>query len=240
MSILHSTRMAMRKMGVDLHRYDASQSASARMSRLLATHNVDVVLDVGANDGGYARELRDGGYRGRIVSFEPLIDVNQRLAAKAERDPLWTVVAPMALGASEGESIINVAGNSASSSLLDMKSAHVEAAPQSRFIGRQKVTVKRLDQVAPQFVGDAAAVYLKIDTQGFEYEVLQGATELLPHVVGIQLELSLVPLYEGQKLFREMLDDLSRRGFELCSVFPGFTDPRSAHMLQMDGVFFRP
>jgi hypothetical protein len=80
---------------------------------------------------------------------------------------------------------------------------------------------------------------LKIDTQGYEMAVLRGAEKMLPRLAGVQLELSLAPLYEGQTLYLELIDWLRARGFDLWSVIPGFVDPSSGRMLQFDGVFFR-
>jgi hypothetical protein len=80
---------------------------------------------------------------------------------------------------------------------------------------------------------------LKIDTQGYESEVLKGAPETLARVAGLQLELSLVPLYGGQKLMPEMLETVASLGFELWALVPNFLEPGTARMLQADATFFR-
>ena len=80
---------------------------------------------------------------------------------------------------------------------------------------------------------------MKLDVQGFEHKVLQGAGQVLRRVAGIQLELSLVPLYDGEHLFHPMLHDLEERGYELWSVIPGFVDPDTGRLLQLDAIFFR-
>jgi hypothetical protein len=82
-------------------------------------------------------------------------------------------------------------------------------------------------------------LFLKIDTQGYEDRVLRGAVELLPRAVGLQLEMSLVSLYEGQRRFDEMYVELVGKGFELWSMSPAFVDPRSGRLLQVDATFFR-
>lgn len=78
---------------------------------------------------------------------------------------------------------------------------------------------------------------MKIDVQGFERQVLAGATEILPQVKGIQLELSLVPLYESQPIYREMIKFLEKLGYELYALVPGFTEHKTGKLLQMDGIF---
>lgn len=118
-----------------------------------------------------------------------------------------------------------------------MKTLHVSAAPQSRYVGTEKVPLTRLDQIAHPFIEQSNKLLLKIDTQGYEMPVLEGAQNLLPRVHAIQLELSLVPLYEGQTLYKEMIDWLAGKGFDLWNVIPGFVDQISGRMLQRDRFF---
>lgn len=239
MTILHSIKDLALKVGVEVNWYNPAQSDIARLFRLLETHRIDTVLDVGANDGGYGRMLRRGGYGGAILSFEPLADAHMRLVQASNGDAAWQVAPRMAIGASNDEIEINVAGNSTSSSILPMRALHESAAPQSRYIGTEKVPLSRLDSVAHPFIEKSGNLLLKVDTQGYEMPVLEGAESLLPRVCGIQIELSLVPLYEGQMLYREVIDWIAGIGFELWSITPGFVDQKSGRMLQMDGVFFR-
>lgn len=239
MTLLHSVKELALKAGVEVNWYNPAQSDTARLFRLLETHGIDMILDVGANDGGYGKMLRRGGYRGAILSFEPLADVHARLMQAAQDDPAWQVAPRMAIGATDGEIAINIAGNSTSSSILTMQSLHESAAPQSRYVGTEMVPLRRLDGVAHPFIEQGKKLLLKIDTQGYEMPALEGARLHLPRIHGIQLELSLVSLYAGQVLYREMIDWLAGQGFELWSVMPGFVDQSSGRMLQMDGVFFR-
>jgi len=208
-----------------------------RRQRLLAEHRVDVVLDVGAARGGYARELRGFGYGGRIVSFEPIAAAYADLTAAAAGDPAWTAV-HTALGSTPGTQTINIASNSDSSSLLPMAEAHRQAAPHVDYVGQEEITVARLDDVAPEHLEAGSRPFLKIDTQGFERQVLEGAPETLERCVGLQLELSFVPLYDGGMLVDEAIGFAYDHGFRMAAFAQGFTDPRGA-MLQADGVFFR-
>ncbi len=120
-----------------------------------------------------------------------------------------------------------------------MNTTHSDAAPQSKYIGVVPVPISRLDSVKHAALDGARSILLKVDTQGYEMQVLQGAEELLSRVAGLQLELSRTPLYEGQALFLDIIEWLAQRGFSLWSVVPGFTDPRTGRMLQMDGVFYK-
>ena len=206
--------------------------------QLFDHYGVSVVIDVGANDGGYARELREFGYRGRIVSFEPLGGVYNRLSEAASRDSHWTAIRS-AVGDTSGRVVMNVAGNSTSSSVLPMLEAHEQSAPTSEYVGTEEVPIVRLDDVWSDHTAASDVTFLKVDTQGFERHVLDGAAQSLPCLVGVQLEMSFVPLYEGAMLFPEAMERLTSASFELVSLEPGFSDPASGRMLQADGVFMR-
>jgi len=82
-------------------------------------------------------------------------------------------------------------------------------------------------------------VFLKIDTQGFERAVLDGAARSLTRLEGAQLELSLVPLYEGEADWRALVDRLDAAGLHLAMVIPGYFDRHLNRMLQFDGIFLR-
>ncbi|MDP3323303.1 MAG: FkbM family methyltransferase [Hydrogenophaga sp.] len=239
MTLLNSIKNLALKAGIDVNWYNPAQSDTARLFKLLDFHKIDTILDVGANDGGYGKRLRQGGYTGSILSFEPLSSAHAKLVHASRGDVAWEIAPRMAIGSSIGEVEINIAGNSTSSSILSMQSLHETVAPQSRYVGTETVTLTRLDAVAHPFIEQSKNLLLKIDTQGYELPVLEGAEAILKRVRGIQLEMSLVPLYEGQMLYKETIDWLEAKGFELWSVMPGFVDQTSGRMLQMDGVFFR-
>ncbi len=230
----------LRQAGWDLHRYQPTASPDAQLGRVLHGFGIDLVLDVGANQGQYGALLRELGYRGRIVSFEPLAAAHAVLDARAAGDPGWTVGPRTAIGAEDGSITINVAGNSASSSVLPMLAAHGDAAPHSRYVGTEAVPLARLDRLAAAHLASARAPFVKIDTQGFETAVLAGAPDVLAAASAVQIELSLTPLYEGQALYDTIIAELKGRGFELWAIWPGFGRPGDGRLLQMDGIFARP
>jgi FkbM family methyltransferase len=225
--------------GIDICRYDAKQSPPARIVTLCSAHAIDTVLDVGANVGDYAKELFEAGFRGRVLSFEPLGAAHAILQRRAARVERWDAAPRMAVGDRDDRVKIHVANNLTSSSLREMLPAHLRAAPESRYVGSEVVPLQRLDGVSHPFIADASCLFLKSDTQGFEEQVMKGAQGLMHKVRGVQLEMSLVSLYEGQSLFSGLYHDLESQGFELYCVLPGFTDRATGRMLQMDCVFFR-
>ena len=132
-----------------------------------------------------------------------------------------------------------MAGNSVSSSVLPMMDYHSSAASGSAYIRSEMVPIFRLDSIAQECLKKSHRPFLKVDTQGFEWQVLDGATKTMPHLRGVLCELSLVSLYEGQHLWLEIIERLEGEGFTLWCVQKGFTDPRDGRALQLDAVFFR-
>jgi len=228
----------LRRQGFELARYPAVTDCLRRRARLLRHHQVDLVIDVGANCGQYGAMLRRLGYGGRMVSFEPLHDAFQRLQRAAATDPLWET-RPLACGAVVGPATLHVAGNSESSSLLAMLPAHVAAEPRSACVGEQSVTVTTLDAVFPGLHRGERQVWLKIDTQGSEAQVLHGAAQTLNQVQWLQIELSLRPLYAGALEFDRMQALVRGLGFDWFGLEPGFSDPATGELLQVDGIFKR-
>jgi len=207
--------------------------------RMLKQFNINIIFDIGANEGQFGGFIRDLGYTGNLVSFEPLTTAYQKLVNNSNHDPLWAVAPQMAIGDEDGEIEINIASNSESSSILNMLDSHTQADSASVYIGAEKVRISKLDSVYQDFINDKSEIFLKIDTQGYEDRVLNGAEKLLERAVGLQLELSLIPLYNNQKLFDEMTAQLKGIGFEIWSINPVFSDAHTGRQLQVDVTFFR-
>ncbi len=237
--IKHRARQLLNAAGLEVHRYIPESSRLAQHLAALRTFGIDLILDVGANYGQYAQELRIGGFKGRIVSFEPLLAAHHALELASRRDPLWQIHPRCALGDRQAEIELNVSGNSVSSSVLPMLESHREAAPDSAYVKQEVVPLTTLDRVAPSYLSERATPLLKIDTQGYEWAVLDGALATLPKIRGLQVELSALPLYEGQHLWQETIARLQGEGFVLWSLQPAFTDHRNGRTLQWDGLFFR-
>ena len=226
--------------GTRTTRYSSELDWNRNLVNQLKSCQVDVVLDVGANSGQYAASLRAADFAGRIVSFEPLSGPFSALRRAASKDPMWDC-RRCALGDAAGTVLMNVAGgDGGSSSILPMLDTHRRASPAGNYVDTEDVTVDRLDSVAPQILGPGDTAFIKIDVQGFERQVLDGGQSTVgKHCVGMQLELSCAPLYEGGMLIREALDLLDSQGFTLVGFAPFFFDIRTGRLLQADGVFLR-
>ena len=226
-------RRTLQKGGLGLVRDPFSQ----QVARVLDAQGVTALLDVGANVGQYGSMLRSAGFTGRIVSAEPLSGAHARLSERSAKDAAWTAV-HTAVGAEPGELVINVAANSYSSSVLDMEQAHRDVDARSAYVGTETVGVVTVaDLVASQRL-DPARTALKVDTQGYESAVLDGAGDLLDVVPVVQLELSFVELYSGQQLFDELVARLVARGYTLWNLEPGIAGA-DGRLLQCDGLFVR-
>jgi len=232
-------RRAFRSIGFDISRYRFERTDAGMLNSTLHSFGIDLIVDVGANTGQYAMGARSGGYKNRLVSFEPLTEAHALLTANSSKDALWDVYARCAVGNQDGEIEINISGNSVSSSILPMLAAHSDAAPESNYVSAERTKIIRLDSVFGSLLRGEQNIFLKIDTQGFEYEVLQGASDSLEKIKAIQLELSLVPLYKGQRLWNFLIEHLTRKGFSVWSFIPVFADTRTGRLLQMDAILYR-
>lgn len=231
-------RNVLRKAGLDISRAHGAVGTEAALAWLLDELEVTVVLDVGANAGEFVETLRRHGYAGRIVSFEPRREAFIQLDERAARDPRW-MARRVALGATATEVTVNVASNRVSSSILEMERAHIDAAPNAKYVSTERVAQERLDDAVAELIDESDVIAVKLDVQGYEGVVLEGAVNLLKRAAVLHLELSLEAVYKGQPDWRMMIDDLVEQGFMLYALEPVFCNPVTGQTLQIDAVFRR-
>lgn len=238
MSIPPTLRKFLWKVGFDISRFTPTSHPVARRKHILESYEIDMVLDVGANSGQFAQQLRSIGYTGRILSFEPMSAAFKLLQKNAKDDPTWEVF-NYAIGDAEEKREIHISRNSYSSSILNMLPSHLKSAPNSKYFSKELIDIKTFDSLFSDLCKTDNNVYVKIDTQGYENKVIQGAETLLACIDTVQLEMSLIPLYEGEFLFIEMCSLMSKKGYTLIALENGFSDPASGQLLQVDGIFHR-
>jgi FkbM family methyltransferase len=214
------------------------RDAYLRRALLLKRNHVNVVLDVGANTGQYATQLRRIGYGGKIISFEPVSRAFAKLAKKVQGDRAW-FCSPVALGDQDTTAEILVADDDRASSFLPMLPAHRKVASYFQQKKKEPVRVRKLDSIFKDLCRPQDRVFLKLDAQGFERQILKGARLSLPKIAGLQIELSIVPLYKGEPEMLDQIAFIKKMGFQLMSLEYGFCDPKTGQMLQVDGIFFR-
>lgn len=208
-------------------------------TRIIKLADIDLVLDVGANTGQYALEMRKIGYKGKIISFEPMTTEFSHLKNLNELDQNWEAY-NFALGLTFSEQEINITKNSISSSLLCPTPLQFQHSENSKIIKKEKIKIERLDSFFQEKnLSRFKTIWLKIDVQGFEDQVILGAGESLKSVSYIQLELSFSELYKDQKTILPMLELLDQLGFQLISFEPGFANQNTGGFLQVDGILIR-
>lgn len=224
--------------GWDLVRFNPSTHPLARRAKLLQNYDISLVLDVGANTGQYATQLRELGYTARIVSFEPLTSAYEQLSAAAQHEQLWQT-RHHALGTDDGSRVIHIGANSQTSSFLNMLPSLLKAFPDCGYINSESVSIRRLDSIFADIAQPDDRVWLKIDTQGFERAVIEGASAVLPRIEAIQAEVSLHPLYEGESTLAEFVSFMDDKGFSLVALETYLGDAVTSHLLQVDCIFHR-
>jgi FkbM family methyltransferase len=192
------------------------------LRELLARLDIDCVLDVGANVGQYHDFLRDRVlYEGKIVSFEPVARHVEVLRERAREDPDWHIEG-CALGARDEQMEINVMVSDQFSSFLEPDHRRVgEYSELNVPKAKETVTVRTLDVVMPVLQERLGfeRPYLKLDTQGFDIEVLRGAGDSLPAVRALQTEVSVLGIYKGMPGYIDTLRHLDGLGFDITGMY---------------------
>lgn len=224
--------------GLNLNYYNPSNSEVALTDYLLSQYDIKTIVDVGANEGQFALKLiGKNNYKGKIISFEPVSSSFGVLSKNSQRSSNWAVV-KSAVGDTEGTVPINISQNSVSSSLRKVNAHTVEAEAGTAIVNTEMVPINTLDNLlkAHQWQND---LWLKIDVQGFEREVLKGASETLKQAKVIQIELAVIPSYEQSPYLEEIITQLRAAGFTLYSIMSGFRNYKTGQMYEMEGFFVK-
>jgi FkbM family methyltransferase len=215
-------KRALRKFGYEIVQLPGPETLGSHLMRLFDRLEIECVLDVGAYFGEFGRYLRRHGYAGNLISFEPISGNVARLRESAENDKFWRIET-LALGSTNGRSTINVTSGSDLSSFFAPNEYCGQRFPnQADILAREPVEVRRLDSIFDDLVGGdgKSKVYLKMDTQGFDLEVMNGATACLGRIAALQSEITVVPIYDGLPTYLESLGYLASIGFYPSAFFP--------------------
>lgn len=204
----------------------------------LEKRGVGLFLDVGANVGQTGRMLRRKGYGGRIVSFEPIADCFAKLQAMAEPDPLWEVH-HTAIGAETGTAEIGVSQNYVSSSIREATDELIAIHEPIRYTRHERIAVARLDRLFDRIVPANEQAHLKIDTQGFERDVILGAERCLPRIGSVRMEVAVSEVYRGEMLVPEAIVMMRELNYVLIEAWPAWRHPDTGEVLHFDLLFRR-
>lgn len=220
-----------------------SVSDFLRTAKLLNHYGVTKVLDIGANTGQFAESLIDFGYKGKIISFEPVKSAYDILCSRAKKYSNWEVASRRAIGNYDGEVNINVSDDTQFSSIKSIKEEFLQNTGAAKVITQELVQISKVDSLKGEFYNDDEIVFLKIDTQGFEKEVIEGATELIKTVKGIKIEIPLVndlEIYENVDWdIKYYFDLFYSLGFKPVSIDALGANRQTGFVNEVDCVFMR-
>jgi FkbM family methyltransferase len=219
-------------------RADAWFSYRAQIRSIIEKFEINVVIDVGANEGQFVHELRSF-YFEEILSFEPVKVAFEKLAEAASSDPNWHVY-KLALGNQESTQTINVSDATVYSSLLKTNDYCIHRFGDHAQGKREEVvTIRRLDELLDKIVPDIEnkRIFLKMDTQGYDAEVFKGLGTKLKHVIALQSEVSLISIYEGMPHWTESISIYEKAGFGVVGMFPVNRD--SDRIIEYDCLLIR-
>jgi FkbM family methyltransferase len=219
--------------------YEIRRMAISRIVSCLKAQDIDFIFDVGANTGQFACDLISNKYEGSILSIEPQSAAQAILRKRSEKYPNWFVMDPVALGAENATGELNISLNSVSSSLLPVSKQSIDVSPGTNFVGSEIVSIIKFDDVFEEYRKSGIKFAIKIDSQGYEMEILKGCKNSIEHVDVLILELSLTEVYVGGADYLKIIELLDSYGFILWDIHPGFKDRRTGQLLQFDGVFTR-
>ena len=192
------------------------------LGMLLSNLQINCVIDVGGHYGEYGMFLRKSGYSGHIVSFEPTAEAFEKLEQRAAHDDKWRVF-KCALGASVGVLEINIARNSVFNSFLEATEfSHDRFQKETDIVFSELIEMSTLNLFYDRCTENIKSphVFLKLDTQGFDIEVLKGAAQVLDKVLGLQSEVSMIPIYLGMPSMTEAVRYYQKLGFSVTGLYP--------------------
>lgn len=224
--------------GYDIIPYNLFHSSNYFLKYIIEQMRINVIIDVGANVGQFSTYFKEMNYDGYIYSFEPLSDAYKELKKNSKNDNKW-IIYNCALGSEEKKIEINISKNSQSSSVLEINESHITGAFDSIYIDKENIQMYRLDKFETELLKNGKNIFLKIDTQGYELEVLRGCTNILKYIKIIQLEISFKELYQGAPLFDEVINYLGKIGFYLVGLEKVFAHEQTKELLQVDGIFLK-
>ncbi|MCB0589434.1 MAG: FkbM family methyltransferase [Phaeodactylibacter sp.] len=224
-----------------LKRFTPSASEEMRNALLCQHIGITHVIDIGANTGQFAESLYDFGYTGKVISFEPVGVAYKALMQRSMPYPGWQVAERCAIGNTDGEIEINVSDDTVFSSILEIKDSYVAHNQKSRIVRKEKVPIHRLDSVIGRYLPERGArILLKIDTQGYEKEVIAGASQTIGQATGLKIEIPLYPIYEHADFtFYDILEFTKANGFQPYSFNVEGVDLNTGRVNTIDGLFFK-
>jgi FkbM family methyltransferase len=234
-------RTAVNSLGFDVVRLKhLHKNLVEHLLNIFDKNKIDCVIDVGANSGQYAMSLREMGYKGYIVSFEPVKVAYGTLELNAKADEKWLCY-NLALGDKDQVKTINVYKSTVFSSFLEANAYSKDIWRSLESVTTEEVSVIRLDDILPELARrtGCSRLFLKMDTQGYDSNVFRGSLNSLDSIRGLQSELALIPVYKEMPLAYDVLNEFHKAGFYISGMYPINREDASLAVIEYDCVLVK-
>ena len=219
-----------------LNKITLSNNFYYHIVKTLDFYNIDLVIDIGANEGQFAKKIIEYGYKKKIISFEPMKSAFIELKKNSKKYSLWETV-NLGFGKEKSSEFLNISKNSVSSSISQVLETSTSVEPGTKFISREQIKLISLNEYLSNDEFRDKKIFVKIDTQGFEKNIILGTEKVKNKIQGFMVELSIVKLYTSEASVNEMIGLLNKLGFELWSIERGFSNKKTGQTLQVDVIF---
>jgi len=227
-----------RKIISKFSKYSIIYENSFDLIKAIDFHQIDLILDIGASQGSYARMLRRFGYKKEIISIEPVKFSYEKLVKLCEKDEKWSSKRLVISNQKKSKLTINVSKDFDNSSILNSTELHKKNHKDAEFIGKEDVECKSLDLLMSEYKNEKKNFMLKLDVQGSEADVIESGINSLSKFKLVQIELSLQKLYENQILWKDIIKLMYEKNFDVWTIFPGYKQKNKGQLYQFDAIFF--
>ena len=228
-----------RKLISKFSKYSLIYENAFDLQKILNFHDIDIIFDVGASWGGYAKSLRRFGFKNKIISFEPVNASYEKLLKNSFKDSYWYVHKKIIVtNKNIKKQMINVSKDFDNSSLLNLTKLHSENHVEAKYSHQEEVECDSLDNLVSHYLKDEKNLMIKVDVQGTEMDVLKSALNNIKKFKLVQIELSLHKMYEQQVLWKEIITFMNDCNFDIWTIYPGYKKKSIGQLYQFDVIFY--
>lgn len=197
---------------------------------------IKTIIDIGSNEGQFIKEIESILPGRKIYAFEPIPACFKKLIANTASSGVTAYNA--GLSDIDGSAEINVSNNLVSSSILEMEELHRSSYPESQYVKKETIELKRLDTV---FAGIELEenILIKVDVQGYEEKVIKGGEKTFSKAAALIIESAFEPFYEGQWLFEDVYNHFSGSGFKFMGFADQVSSKKTGIPIYADAVFIK-
>jgi len=211
------------------------------LKALLEQHSITCVIDIGANTGQFGSLLRELGFKGQIISFEPCAKARSQLLQKATKESNWKVM-PFALGNTTAKKKINIFLDDTFSSIRNINKVGNENFGNFLNIKKQEIIkIHKLDNIIQSLFQKSVPkrLMLKTDTQGYDLEVLKGSYNILKKIHIVSTEAAAETIYNRSPTYPKIFAFLKSSGFKPSGFYPSAHRKDSFSMIEFEALFTR-